>query len=113
MAKNLRALTKEELDFMRDKYSFKLFDKYIVVSCRGYNRTTLHDITKPFEIRSPIRKVKLSVQAINLWIEKYQEKYSLVEVQNAISTLIVTYQEVTPENIDIYLRRNGPQIKEV
>lgn len=113
MAKNLKALTEEELDYMKDKYSFKLFENYIVVTCKGYNRTTLHEINSPFEIRSPLRKIKISKQAINLWITKYQNTYSLVEVQNAISTLIVTYQEVNSENIDSCIKRNSTRIKEI
>jgi len=113
MAKNLKALTEEELDYMKDKYSFKLFEDYIVVSCKGYNRTTLHDIHSPFEIRSPIRKIKISTQAIDLWIKKYQNLCSLVEVQNAISTLIVTYQEVNDENIDTCIKRTTSKIKEI
>ena len=114
MAKNLRALTDEELEYMNDKYEFEVFNnQYIVVKTKGYNRTTLHPIDQQFALSSSIRKVTISVQAIKLWIDKYMGKCSLIDVQNAISTLIVTYQDVNETTIDECINKKSTKIKEV
>lgn len=113
MAKNLKALTDEELDYIRKAYIFDVYDKYIVVSCSGYNRRTLHDIDKPFLLTTKARKITITVQAINMWLEKYKGKYSLVEVQNAINYLIVTYQPVNDEEIEKQLKCKSVRIQEI
>ena len=51
------------------------------------------------------RRIKITKNAIDLWSEKYIDEYSLIEVQNAINTLIVTYQTVTQEHVTGQLER--------
>lgn len=117
MAKNLKALTDEELDYIRNSYQFDVHDKYIVVMCSVngtmYNRKTLHDIDKPFSLTTKARKITISVQAINMWLEKYKDKYSLIEVQNAINYLIITYQPLTDEEMEKQLKRKSVRIQEI
>ena len=112
MAKNLRALTDSELRYMLDKYSFDVFeDKYIVVKC--LSRKTLHEIGKQFALSTPIRKVAISPLAIKMWLEQFRSEYSLIEVQNAISVLIITYQSVSPETVLKQMKRKSIEIKKV
>ena len=99
MAKNLKALTKSELDYLTEKYSFDILDNYIVVSCKGYDRKVLHDIDKAFSINTPVRKIQISELAIKMWRENFKANYNLLAVQNAISSLIVTYQDVSLEDV--------------
>ena len=117
MAKNLKALTQEELDYIKDSYQFDVYDKYIVVSCSVngtmYNRKTLHDIDKPFFLTTKVRKITITVQAINMWLEKYKDRYSLIEVQNAINFLIINYQPLTDEEMEKQLKRKGVRIQEI
>ena len=38
MAKNLRALTIDELKYFLDRYDISIVDNYILVSCKGKNK---------------------------------------------------------------------------
>lgn len=114
MAKNLRALTDEELDFIDSNYVFEVLEnKYIIVSFKGYNRKVLHDIDKPFLINTSVRKVNISIEAINYWLEDFKDNYSLIEVQNAINVLIVLYQPVNKEEIEKQLKRRTSKVTTV
>lgn len=146
MAKNIKALTDDDFEFINGTYQFRLinsidydnfikvanqmvdsgelsekvlkelidsFNKkdYIATSCAGYDRTVLHDINKSFSINTSIkRKISISEKAINLWLKKYLNKYSLIEIQNAINTLLVTYQDLTDDNISSQLERKKARI---
>lgn len=111
MSKNLKALTKDELEFLNSKYKFKLMDNYVVVSCVGFDRKVLHEIDKPFTLTTPIRRITITPKAIKCWIEQFKDKYSLLEVQNSINTLIITYQDISIDDIKIILERNNSLIK--
>lgn len=117
MAKNLRALTDEELEYVNQEYIFDLIKdstgkQQIIVSTRSYpNRKTLHDVNNKFIISTKQRKVTISKEAIQLWINEYRPEYSLIEVQNAISTLIVTYQGLGKKVIDEQLERKSSRIE--
>lgn len=116
MAKNLKALTDEELAYLQKTYKFELMGDYIAVSCSTatgatYNRKTLHIVSEPFTLSTKVRKITITTQAINLWIDKYKDNYSLMEVQNAINLLIITYQDVTEQNIETQLKRGQAKIE--
>ena len=112
MAKNLRALTDEELKYINEKYTFEVFkDEYIIVKCQ--TRKTLHAIGKSFALSTPIRKVAISTTAIDMWLQLFVDKYSLIDVQNAISTLTITYQPINRETVENQIIRKTTEIKKV
>ena len=117
MAKNLKALTDEELDYLRETYQFDVMGDYLVVSCvvngQVYNRKTLHNKNESFNLTTKMRKITITPQAIEMWLEKYKDNYSLIEVQNAINTLIITYQPLNDEEMLNQLSRKGSKIKEI
>lgn len=113
MAKNLRALTDEELEYIVNNYVFELKGQDIMVMKKGYGLKTLHTIDKSFSLKTKLRRVTISKDAIDLWIEKYQSKYSLIEVQAAISRLIVTYQDLTEDEIAKQLEKSNKNIKKL
>ena len=110
MTGNTKALTNDELKYILGKYQFNLVGDYILVLANG--RKTLHDKTKGFSLLLPLerRRVKIGTDAIDLWINKFMEKYSLIEVQNAINTLIVTYQKPTNQNVEGQLERTRSKL---
>ena len=110
MTGNIKALTNDELKFVVSKYQFELFENYVVVCTNG--RRTLHDKTKGFSLLLPLgrRRVNISTKAIDLWTKKYVEKFSLIEVQNAINTLLVTYQNPSDDNVDGQLKRSRSKL---
>lgn len=147
MAKNLRALTDDELKWVNDNYTFEILDysegyrviynyvkdklndesqkelkelidsfvknnsKYIVVTTKTYNsRKVLHNINEPFLISTSMRKISFSKEAINYWINDFKDEYSLIEVQNAISVLTITYQPVNIDEIRNQLKRKTSKV---
>lgn len=110
MTGNTKALTNEELEFVMGKYKFELFDDYIVVCTNG--RRTLHKKDDSFSLLLPLerRRIKITKKAIDIWIDKYQNKYTLIEVQNAINTLVVTFQNVTNDSLDGQLERSRSKL---
>lgn len=92
MKNNARVLTEEELKFFNDKYSFEIRDDLVFVKTSNFNRLTVHKAVKGFSLSTSIRKLTISSDAINAWNEHFREKYSLIDVQNAINKLIVMYQ---------------------
>ena len=105
MAGNLKALSIDELKYFLNRYDIKLVGNYIAVICKTLNRKTLHDLDKGFPLSTDIKKINITKQAIDLWIKDYLDSYSLIEVQNAINTLIVTYQNVNDSQIKEQLKR--------
>lgn len=113
---NIKALTEEDIYYFNKIYRFELIEnnKYVLVYCANYpNRKTIHSAESGFSISTNRRKLKISKKAIDLWINKYKDKYTLPEVQNALSSLIVTYQNVSEESVDSQLSRKTNKIKEI
>ena len=111
MAKNVRALTKDELDFLNSKYLFEYVQGYVVTSCAGFGRKVMHDINQGFSLNTPIRKIKITKDAIDFWINEFKDEYTLLDVQNAISSLIVTYQDISLDDIKTVLQRKDSLVK--
>ena len=110
MRGNIKALTNEELKFVIQKYQFELFADNIIVSTMG--RKTLHYKNESFSLLLPLerRRIKITKNAIDYWIDRYLKKYTLIEVQNAINSLVVTYQSITNENLDSQLERTRSKL---
>lgn len=112
MIKNLKALLPEELEYINLKYNFEILeDKYIVVSCNDYNRKTLHNANKSFILNTSIRHITITLDAINYWKNNFKENYTLMDVQNAINELILTYQDVSIKSLNKQLLRKNSKIK--
>lgn len=110
MAKNLRALTNEELSYIAKNYTFTLQGDYVIVQKVNYGLKTLHPIDKSFSIRTSMRRVTISKEAIDLWITQFKNQYSLIEVQAAISRLIVTFQDLSTIQIAKQLKTSHDEI---
>lgn len=147
MAKNLRALSDDELEFINANYTFEILNfennyrniykfvedklddttkkelsdmidyivkndsKYISVTTKNcVRRTVLHNINESFLVSTPIRKISFSKEAINYWINDFRDKYTLADVQNAISVLTITYQKVDKNEIKKQLERKTSKV---
>ena len=106
---NVHLLSADEHKYFNEKYRFSIKDDSVLVQINGFNRTTAHPLTKSFSLKTPVRKLTISTQALKIWSEnfygniRYQvnkvDKYTLIDVQNAINILIVSYQEINFENV--------------
>lgn len=97
---HLKLLTKEELKYFNDTYSFKIIDEGILTTTKNYNRVVVHDIDKDFLINTKIRNVKITSQAMKMWINYFKNtKYTLFDIQNAINALIISYQDIDSEEV--------------
>ena len=90
---NIKLLTKDERKFFNEHYSFEIKDDFILVKFKNYGRFVAHPINESFDIASKVRKIKISKEAIKLWSEKFKDTtFSLVDVQNAMNALTISYQ---------------------
>lgn len=110
---NFKLITNEEIEYLNEKYSFDISGNKILVTPTGFNRVTAYDIDSAFRLNTKVRTVTISPEAIRYWIDKYQNKYSLFEVQNAISALLILCQDINEENIDNVLKRKSVSIKKI
>ena len=101
---NIKVLTAAERKYLNEKYTFSFDDKNVYVKVNNYARITAHPISENFYIKNDMRRMTISVMAISLWKSKYFGKHSLIDVQNAINYLKVSYQEVNDETIDSALK---------
>lgn len=109
---NIRLLTDKELNILNYKYTFEIEDDNILVKLNHIDRITYHDINKPFSINvKNLRKITFNLEAIEIWKNLYNDKLrpNLIEIQQAVNKLIITYQQVNIENVKGLL--NGQTIK--
>lgn len=112
---NIRLLTDSEYERLTSKFIFGIKDDKISVMTTSNSRVTLHDIGKPFHINAKkIRKICFSLDAIEIWKTLYKDGYPhLIDVQQAVNKLIITYQEVTEENVKKMLAKKTLKIKNI
>lgn len=101
---NLKLLERNDLEIFVNKYEFTIHDKYVIVSVKTFNRPTLHDKNKSFAISCNNRKLIITPEAINLWENHFRDK-NLIEVQNALNTIILMYQSPNPQDVEKILNK--------
>lgn len=104
-------LTKKELDFLNDKYSFTISGNDVVVECNNLKRRILHSANESFSLNTQIRRITITKETISLWKNIFKDQYSLLDVQNAMNSLLVTYQPTSVENIQQVLKNESVEIK--
>lgn len=106
---NIKVLTVDQLANLNERYKFKIEDGKIVVYFDAYNRSTSHDIDKPFFINAKKirRKMNFTVEAINMWRSFVAKEYSwtLIDVQNAVNALNITYQPISENSVELLLKK--------
>lgn len=97
---NIKLLTREQLEAFKERYEFISDTTSVVVKVNGYKRETRHPKNQPFHINAKnIRKLIFNVNAITIWDELGPRKYNLVEIQNAVNALTISYQHITTKNV--------------
>lgn len=100
--RNIHLLTEDDRRYLNEKYIFGLHDNMLSVKTVNYNRITLHPLDKKIELSTIIRKLTINPDAIKFWYDNVANKRSditLIDIQNAINILTVSYQDITFENI--------------
>lgn len=97
---NIKLLTKDERKFFNDNYIFDLKDDVIIVKVKKFGRIVAHSINENFSINSTIRKITITTEAIDLWIKNFiKTKHSLIDVQNAVNALKISYQTLEYDDV--------------
>ncbi len=110
--KNIKILSKEELDYLVEKYSFRMLNPTVLgVKTSSCARENIHSILESFTINTPIKRITITPMAINYWI-KLGDKAHLIAVQNAINVLMITYQDISENAILKQIKKNSTQIIE-
>ena len=103
---NVKALTVDELNYINEEYSFKLLidqegNKYVSVSCKSYpKRNVIHPISESFRIKTRFRTLVFNHETMSIWANNFADKYTLIEVADAITKLKLTYEKITNDNIE-------------
>ena len=101
---NIKLLTKDERRYFKENYTFSIKDDFILVKFNNYGRTVAHSIDEDFSIASKIRKIKISKEAIKLWMTKFQNsEYSIVDIQDAMNALTISYQPTDFDDVQSQL----------
>lgn len=105
---NVKLMTTVELNELKEKYSFELNNSNnILVKTKTNSRLTYHNINKPFRINIIGKRVVVfSKDAIDIWKDLYEKyNYSLLDVQNAVNKLYISFQEINKENVQKILSK--------
>lgn len=112
--KNIKILSKEEVDYLREKYLFELVvaesGEYVAVKTTSFSRKVLHDASSNFSINTPIKRITITPEAVKYWKELLN--YDLITIQNAINTLLIMYQPITKEEIVKQIKSKSTEIIE-
>lgn len=106
-ANNTKLLTKRELKNLKDRYYFCLNESgtKIIVGNKYYKRETYHPISEGFSLNSKVRIIRLSKEAIKIWLE-LEQKYNLFEIQQVINILKMMLQEANATLVKKLLDKN-------
>jgi len=100
---NIRLLTKDERRYLNQKYSFDVENGNVLVKTINYGKVTKHPLDKPFVINTIVRKLTISVEALAIWskdvYKKLDNQFTLIDVQNVVNMLTVSYQEITSQAV--------------
>jgi hypothetical protein len=101
---NNRALTSEELKKFESNYNITLQNDSLCIRSLSRDVSRLHPVNKKLVI-SPrnIRKLTITVEAIDMWKNYFVFSYSIFRIQNAMTNLNIQYIPCTYENVKIYL----------
>lgn len=113
---NIKLLTKDQLKDFNDKFNIVYDDNDVIVKFYDYARVTRHERGKDFEVNAKhIRKIKFTTQAIEIWIElcKAGKKHTLVDVQNVVNLLIITFQKIDVESVKRALSKPDAKIRKI
>lgn len=121
-ANNARAMSKDELHALNDKYkiSYQSDKELILVELSTCARKTFHWAGKSFSLNSkqnPKRKIVFSETVVKMW-QKFQlddrhKMHTIFDVQNAVVMLKLMYQPVTEQKVIELLRKGFDGIKKL
>lgn len=100
---NIKLLEPNDLEYLNDKYTFKLdANGNVVVGNKYYNRYTTHDATKTFSLNTKVKRISFNPEIIALW-KKFKESgldCTLFDVKQAVTKLYISYQDITQNNVE-------------
>ncbi len=104
---NIKLLTQKELSNLKDLYYFKLDEagQNVLVGNNYFKRITPHPVDEGFGLNSKVRVIKISKEAIQIWID-LNEEYNLFDIQQAINILKIMFQEIDAASIKELLDKN-------
>lgn len=103
MGPNIKLLSNEQRVKLSQIYNFELKDDTIIVTTKNYSRKTAHSCNESFSINSPIRKITITPDAIQMW-SKLNFEYHLINIQQIVNYLAITYQDINVDNVKNFLR---------
>lgn len=103
---NIKLLSDIERKELKARYYFELEGDCVITRLHGYSRATAHSAQEKFSILTPIRKVTFTPTAVQYWSNLGTSNYHLLDVQQAVNMLIITYQPMSIESVKKILDNN-------
>lgn len=111
---NIKLLDSYQLKYIKQRYHFT-YDKekdVVIVSIDNYNRSTIHSGSTTFCLNTKVRRISITAEMLDIWKTLLCEP-NLIDVQQAVNILYVTYQKVTVENVQKILQKNRIKLKTI
>lgn len=96
---NIKLLNRFEMEQFIKRYSFEPSGSFVVVRVNGFNRPTLQSKFEKFSLYCKGRYLNITPQAIEIWEKNFQNR-NLIEVQQAINTLVLMYQQIDVKDVE-------------
>lgn len=99
---NVRLLTDAEIENVKSRFAFYVNDDKIAVEAFKNNRITYHSINESFSLNiKNLRKITFTLDAINIWLTLLlqKERPNLLDVQQVVNKLIISYQKINIDNV--------------
>lgn len=102
-ARNIKLLSKEQLQVLKDKYTITYEPGKVIVDLNTRTHTVIHNANKVFTLRCEDRRVTINPKSTRIWREYFKDTYALFDIQHAINLLTVKKMVVNKENIQTIL----------
>ena len=101
---NIRLLNRFEIEQFIERYSFEPSESFVIVRVSGFNRPTLQNKFEKFSLYCKGRYLNITPEAINLWENHFRDR-NLIEVQQAVNTLVLMYQQIDVRDVEKILNK--------
>lgn len=97
--RNIKLLSKEQLQALKDKYTITYEPGKVIVDLNTRTHTVIHSADKAFTLRCEDRRVTINPKSIRIWQEYFKDDYTLFDIQHTINLLTVKKMVANKENI--------------
>ena len=116
-ANNIKLLSKEDLAYFNRHYQFSIENDEIVVRIADSRRKSVRK-KESFSINAKyVRKITFTDKTIEIWEQLQKDdkfnSYTLVDIQQTVNILRLSYQVVNLDNVKEILKKDSLKIRKI